>query len=205
MNSTVVRANGTSGDVVAVYMNLGTSPDGATSSTVYGIVSADNGKVEVDGVEYNEYVVDVNTEPYTVHTKDTLAEGKIVSFDPASDNVYAAGKVTDVGAAAGTTASASATIKGWVDKYNEDDKTITVRVGTDTSTITNNTATIFAVKSDADIYFVDQDNDKGVDGSIGAYDAINKKMNVIIITDANKDVTTIIFETSNEKDIADNT
>ncbi len=205
LNSTVVRANGTSGDVVAVYMNLGTSPDGATSSTVYGIVSADNGKVEVDGVEYNEYVVDVNTEPYTVHTKDTLAEGKIVSFDPASDNVYAAGKVTDVGAAAGTTASASATIKGWVDKYNEDDKTITVRVGTDTSTITNNTATIFAVKSDADIYFVDQDNDKGVDGSIGAYDAINKKMNVIIITDANKDVTTIIFETSNEKDIADNT
>jgi len=59
------------GKVVAVYIDLGAKPTGATSSTVYGIVSASNGTVKVDGTTYKQFIVDSNGEQYTVNISTT--------------------------------------------------------------------------------------------------------------------------------------
>jgi len=179
-------------DVVAVYMAMETDPTGATSSRVYGIVSGDNGTVAVDGNEYTYYTVGVNEEEYKVYTNDSFKKGDIVTFEPADDDVYGANKVEKV--ADNGSLAASKAVAGYVHAYSKEDGTLTF--STD-----KNTTSVLAINDDADIYYVDQDKDEGTTGSIGKYDSINQKKNVIVILDANQDIDVIIFETSSEADI----
>ncbi|WP_270479207.1 hypothetical protein, partial [Butyricicoccus sp. AF18-9LB] len=73
--------------VVAAYATLTTKPSGASSDTVYGIVSKENGTTKVDDTTYTSYTVDVdtNTQKTVLIEGDdsTLKEGYLVSFDEA--------------------------------------------------------------------------------------------------------------------------
>ena len=187
-------------EIVAVYANLGFKPSGATTTTVYGIVSAYNGTVKVDGTAYRSYVVDANDEQHVVYTTvlEGNAKGTLVELDLTNDNVYTSTElkvVSDKG--------------GYVAKYSERDNTVTVGAKTvlnkdgKTYKIEGDTE-VFAIGSDTKVYFVDQNDDKGVVSTISEFDPISNTKNIIVI-DENDDKTAdvVIFEVSNKKDIND--
>lgn len=206
--------------VVAAVIDLTQNPVGSASTRVYGIVTAYNGFVKVDNDEKASYNVSVNGEDYTVYltSGNDLKSGDIVSFEPANDNIYAnaAGDGTDgVNQVTKIAAGANTTV-GWVDEYDETDGTLAVfnglRVaatnpdgspasyeGTDSFT--------YAVNKDTKFYFVDQNDDKGVEAaSVTEFDAIKGKKNVIVVwrnevATGTKFADVVIFETTNEKDI----
>ena len=187
-------------EIVAVYANLGFKPAGATTTTVYGIVSAYNGTVKVDGTAYRSYVVDANDEQHVVYTTvlEGNAKGTLVELDLTNDNVYTSTElkvVSDKG--------------GYVAKYSERDNTVTVGAKTvlnkDGKTYKiEGDAEVFAIGSDTKVYFVDQNDDKGVVSTISEFDPISNTKNIIVI-DENDDKTAdvVIFEVSNKKDIND--
>ena len=88
------------GKVVAAYVTLASKPSGASSDTVYGIVSSANGTVKVGDDTYTSWTVQVDdnrSNDKTIlmdSTSSYLDEGYLVSFDVASDNVYSQSDVT---------------------------------------------------------------------------------------------------------------
>ncbi len=191
----------TDNEVVAVYADLGEKPAGATTTTVYGIVSKDNGNVKVDGTAYGKFTVDVNDEQHTVYTNETLAEGDLVELDLTSDNIYTSSELKVVDDAFVTAESG---VVGYVTKYSERDNTVTVN-----DTVTKNgdeyeatgTSTVYAIDKDTKVYYVDKDGKKGVVGSIAEFDVLKGTKNIIVFAASDKTADVILFETSNEKDI----
>jgi len=189
-------------EVVAVYVDLGKKPAGATTTTVYGIISAYNGSVKVNGDAYKSYTVDVNDEQHTVYSNVSgLAKGKIVELDLTSDNIYTRDELKLVSA---LTPDAI----GYVSKYSDRDSTVTVGTTVSAETVNGSTTykvtgdtTVFAIDGNTKIYYVDQDNDKGVISSISEFDAISGTKNIIVFADDDNVAETIIFEVSNEVDI----
>ena len=211
---TVVEKNG---DVVAVFMALGGKPSGATSTTVYGIVSAYKGTEKVDGTVYNSFTVDVNDEQYQVYCKNEVlaasgdTEGTLVQMEVTADNIYSASELKTVDDDF-LTAKGDLAAKGYVTKYSEKDGTITVVDKLKEVTDTNGnktfevaddaTTTVYAFDKDTEFYYVDKDDNKGVMGSVSEFDTIEGKMNVIVILDSDKvTATQVIFETSTKADI----
>ena len=88
------------GKVVAAYVTLASKPSGASSDTVYGIVSSANGTVKVGDDTYTSWTVQIdgdraNDKTVLIEgTSSYLDEGYLVSFDVASDNVYSQSDVT---------------------------------------------------------------------------------------------------------------
>ena len=189
-------------EVVAVYVDLGKKPAGATTTTVYGIISAYNGSVKVNGDAYKSYTVDVNDEQHTVYSNVSgLAKGKIVELDLTSDNIYTRDELKLV-------SPQTPDAIGYVSKYSDRDSTVTVGTTVTAETVNGSTTykvtgdtTVFAIDGNTKIYYVDQDNDKGVISSISEFDAISGTKNIIVFADDDNVAETIIFEVSNEVDI----
>ncbi len=196
------------GKVVAVFVDNGEKPSGATSSTVYGIVSANNGTVKVDGKTYKQFIVDSNDEQYTINISTenvALAKGQIVSFEPTSDNTYGKDAVKAV-------ETGKQLFGAYVDSYGKDDAIITVftqitKVLDDDKTVIGyegdkTTQKTYAVKSDVDVYYVDVDSDKGMDsGSITKFDTTEGYANIILVLNSSNEVEVMIVETSGEESI----
>ncbi len=196
-------------EAVAVYLDLGFRPGGATNSRVYGIISGYEGRLNNEDGVYYRYTVDVNDEQYTIDWKSgtRVATGSIVSFEPTNDNMYATGDVANI--SAGTySIDGDTAVVGFVEKYSSKDNTITIVTSVDPVTDGNgnvvrydaDTATraIYAIDDKANIYFVDRDEKVGTSGSISKYDVITGTKNVILMVNGTGDVTNIIFETSNK-------
>lgn len=188
------------GKVVAAFVNYAgdKTPPGATSSTVYGIISNVGGRVK----DYFTYTVKSNGETYTVNSKDgsnILKKGMLVSFAQTSDDNYAAGEVTPI------TAGANAKVVYTKEADGNDALTffgaVTQKdgryVGVDQATL--------AMDDDVAIVYVDTKNDDSVaEGSIGAFDEVTGYANAVILTEQQNGVNVIIavfVETSNEEDI----
>ena len=214
-----------SGDsVVAAFVDLKDTPNGATKNTVYGIVSAVNGTIKSGDTEYNSYTVSVAGEDMTVNietsadgTDDSLEKGKIYKFDPTTDDKYAdSTKFTAV-------ADVDGYEIGYTKSYNASDKLLTIwssvkgvdkdgndatgddivrYVGDDEST--NNTM-IF--DDDTTVYYVDTKADVSFDeGTVpSAFDPMADRKNVIVIGAKDKDgvfvIDTLIVEVGGEKGI----
>ena len=206
--------------VVAAVIDLTQNPVGSASTRVFGIVTDYNGFVKVDNDEKASYTVSVNGVDYTVYltSGNDLKAGDIVSFEPANDNIYAnaAGNGTDGVNQVTKIAAGANTMVGWVDEYDETDGTLAVFNGRDVaSTNPDGSAAsykgtgsfTYAVNDDTKFYFVDQDNDEGVEAAtITEFDAIKGNKNIIVIwrndvASGTKFADVVIFEVTNEKDI----
>ena len=174
--------------VEAAYVELGAKPSGATSDTVYGIVTAANGTVKVGDEYKSEYKVANDKNEYTVYmqTSSTVAKGDIVSFDLASDNIYSNSDVTVY----------NATDAKYIDELDKDN----VLSYYDSIGGTLETK---ALDDDAQIVYVNQDGDKaGDDIGVGEYDSIDKYANAVVVLDSNgTKIVAIIVESSGECNI----
>ena len=193
------------GRVVAIYMDLTGTPTGATSTTVYGIVTAYNGKVKIDGTEYHEYVAASNDDTYTLYFTDAnnttadLEAGDLISFDPSSDNTYGAAELP-------TKITASNSTGVYVKEYSEADGTLTyfttVESSDDGYTGDVDTQKTLALDEDCAIVYVDADGDAAGDEiGINSFDSVTGEMNAAIVTDT-KDgdqvIVAIFVETSGD-------
>ena len=204
-NSGATVAYDKDGKVVAAFVNYaqGKNPAGATDNTIYGIISAANGRVK----DYYSYTVKSNGEEYVVNSKDgsnVLKKGMLVSFEEARDNNYAAGEVKPVVAGTGVAAI-------WVKEADKKDA-LTYYTGV------NNTSNGYvgygmktlAMDDDVVIIGVDVDaDDSTAEADIMEFDSVTGYANAVIVTEKQgnpqKDVIVAVFvETSNEENILAN-
>ena len=208
------------GMVVAVFVGNEAAISTSTSDAVIGIVSASNGIVEFDDVEYNQYVVTSNGDSYTVNiedgaSNDTLAKGDVVAFAPSSDNLYSDNTGFVVLSAAAAYTDQAKTIDGtsytastvYVKSYDESEGLLTYYTGKGTAdgdgAYTNPTGiTTKAVADDVTIVYVNVDGDTAGDEiGVSAFDAMTGYANVIILVDTDGVISHMVVETSNEGDV----
>ena len=149
--------------VIAAYAQLDSKPSGATTDTVYGIVSSENGTVSQDGDTYTSYTVQVddnreNDRTILIAGDDTsLKEGYLVGFDVSSDDVYSASDITIYLKNENTDIKKPSTMAA-VKEYDEDGQIISYWDKTDDIGVDNKLVTK-AVDDDVQIIFVDTDED----------------------------------------------
>ena len=181
--------------VVAAYATLTTKPSGASSDTVYGIVSKENGTTKVDDTTYTSYTVDVdtNTQKTVLIEGDdsTLKEGYLVSFDEASDKVYSASDITIYLKNENTDYHKPSTMAA-IDEYDEKGQIVsywdkTNDIGDKAKLITK------AVDDDVKIIYVSAEDDKAADNN-GAieYDGVKKLKNAYIVFEDNNSTKNVV-------------
>lgn len=214
------------GKVVAASMNTHSGVHGAGSNRVYGIVSAFNGTVKIDGTKYRQYVISVNGEEYTVNWRENdamtggtakIAKGNIVTFEPTSDNFYEeSDSFIKLTAASGTVAIRSDALTAeavYVKEYVAADGIITFHENVtptpahgSTTYPGNGTTYTYAVDDDVKMYYVDTDNDVAAEGgSVLTLNTMTGKKTAILVyetdTYGNKNVVAIIAEQSGSKGV----
>ena len=193
------------GKVEAAVVELSSKPSGATSDTVYGIVSKDNGTVKVGDDYQKSYLVSNNEGDYKVYmgaSSTKLKKGDIVYFDKASDDTYSDNDVKKLGTDDTTNFLAAYA------KELDSDKVLsyytTVTPETDGTHKGSGSPVNIALENDAKIVYVDQDNDKaGDDIGVNEFDKITGYKNIVVVKNSSGKIDAIIVETSNECDIND--
>ena len=215
------------GKVVAAFINLQASVGVSTADTVFGMVTATNGTVEIDDVYYNQYIVwageeitvNIDTDGSDGNGADsTLAKGSIYGFVVNSDNKYddstgfklvskadlAKSDVSSLDGFTETKASADAVA---VKNYDESEQLLTyytTRTGDSTSPVDTSVVVTKAVADDVKIIYVDVDGNKaGDDIGVGAYDAVNNYFNALIFINDDGVISHIVVETSGEGNVYD--
>ena len=196
--------------VVAVFADLSKNAPGATDSTVYGIVTGYAGTTKQDGTSYYEYTVKNNEEEFTLlfTAKQADFTGKLVSFEPVSDNVYSA---EDILVFAKPFTDGNYDLADvYVKELNEGDKTLTffdkinkVENSFEGDEYSQRTC---ALDDDCTIVYVNaEDGDLGRDIGVNGFDSVTgyKNAGIVTSTDArgNKVIVAIFVETSNKTNI----
>ena len=188
--------------VVAAYIDSDNTPSGASSDTVYGIVSAAKGAVKIDDTYYTEFAVDTfdkdgnaeaNKKVLIESTNSKLKKGNLVSFDVASNDIYQDGDITVYtdSYSNGTVTAAAA----WVKDYDAKGEILTTWNG-----VTQNgdvfegnkkngsdDVTVTAFDDDAVIAFVSVNDEKGTtDNGVPAFDGVKGYKNVLVVKDGSK-------------------
>lgn len=203
------------GEVVALYLeDQGGRPSGAASEIIYGIVSAYNGEVKVDGVAYRYVTVQSGSETYKAYIDKSVSPavvGDIVEMDITSDDIYNSNDFAVINNYSWISNSRNHAVAGYVKSYNEKDGTVTVGKsyesnGDGTFKVSGEALNTFAITRDTVIYYVDRDSNVAMESAnLSAMDAITAKMNIIVIVDEDArngdEAAVIIFEISNEADI----
>ena len=194
------------GKVVAAYIDSDKTPSGASSDTVYGIVSKAKGSVKVDDTYYTEYAVDTFDKTGASETGKkiliegtdaTLSKGDLVSFDVASNDIYTDSDIhvyTDGKMDGKNNTNVKAT---WVKEYDAKGEILT----TWNSIVKNSSGsfegkkkadgtddiTVAAFDDDAVIAFVSVDDEKATtDNGVPAFDGVKGYKNVLVVTDGTK-------------------
>ena len=204
------------GKVVAAFAALGSRPNGAAGDTKYGIVTTDGTTTTKDGDPYTMYTVWTGEET-TVYVdgdqKDAsgvaLAKGKLVSFDPAADQTYTqdSNGTKDFTILDGTTNG----VKIAVTDYSESDKTITFANGLQVqgNAYVEISKTTKALDDDAQIVYIDADNNKAGDSGVGIteFDGTTGYANALVVYDgnnANNKIVAVIVNTNSDTDVMGN-
>ena len=196
--------------VVAVFADLSKNAPGATDSTVYGIVTGYAGTTKQDGTSYYEYTVKNNEEEFTLlfTAKQADFTGKLVSFEPVSDNVYSADDILIFAKPFADDNYDLADV--YVKELNEGDKTLTffdkinkVENSFEGDEYSQRTC---ALDDDCTIVYVNaEDGDLGRDIGVNGFDSVTgyKNAGIVTSTDArgNKVIVAIFVETSNKTNI----
>ena len=177
--------------VVAAYVKLDKKPSGASSDTVYGIVSSENGTVKNGDDTYTSFTVDDGTDaPKTVLIEgagiETLKKGDLVAFDLASDNVYATSDIKIYARYASNTlslnvANASNAFKGFAGEYEA--ASILIYYDTQDNLLHKTTPHTVAVDDDVKVIYVDADDNKTVAETDVVHDGISNKANFVAVYD----------------------
>ena len=184
--------------VVAAFVTLSGTPSGASSDTVYGIISKANGTVKIDDTYYTEFAVDTFDKTGASEsgkklliegTSSKLSKGNLVSFDVASNDIYQDGDITVYtdGYSNGTV-TANAT---WVKEYDAKGEILTtwdsiVKNGS-TFEGKDGATTVTAFDDDAVIAFVSVDDEKATtDNGVPAFDGVKGYKNVLVVKDGSK-------------------
>ena len=189
------------GKVVAAFVTLDSKPSGSTSTTLYGIVSKENGTTKIDDTTYTSYTVDVDASTQKTvliegDSDKTLKEGYLVSFDESSDSVYSANDITiylknsdnDLKKPNTMAAIYEYDTKGEIVSYwdKKDD------IG-DKAKLTTK-----ALDKDVKIIYVDSEDDQAAeDNGAIEYDAVKNAKNAYIVfedNDATKNVVAIFVD-----------
>lgn len=195
------------GYVGAAVWNAGSvSIPEETGGQVYGIVSSYNGTVKIDDDTYKQYVVDMNSETYTLnvpHNSDKLYTGALVSFEAVSDDRYVDGDITVYDGSAFDSTHGLAT---WMKEYSASDKIITHYSNlsyTDSAYYTGSDLKAYALDKDCAIVYVDIDEKRaGNEIGISQFDTVTGYRNVLLVKNESTDQVAAIFvETSGECDI----
>ena len=196
--------------VVAVFADLSKNTPGATDSPVYGIVTGYNGITRQDGTSYYEYTVKNNEEAFTLlfTAKQADFTGKLVSFEPVSDNVYSA---EDILVFAKPFADDNYDLADvYVKELNEGDKTLTFFGKVDKVENSfegdEDSQSTYALDDDCTIVYVNaEDEELGRDIGVNAFDSVTGYKNAAIVTSTdtkgNKVIVAIFVETSNKVNI----
>ena len=177
--------------VVAAYVKLDKKPSGASSDTVYGIVSSENGTVKNGDDTYTSFTIDDGTDaPKTVLIEgagiETLKKGDLVAFDLASDNVYATSDIKIYARYASNTlslnvANASNAFKGFAGEYEA--ASILTYYDTQDNLLHKTTPHTVAVDDDVKVIYVDADDNKTVAETDVVHDGISNKANFVAVYD----------------------
>ena len=197
--------------VVAVFADLDKNAPGATDSTVYGIVTGYAGTTKQDGTSYYEYTVKNNEEEFTLlfTAKQEKFTGKLVSFEPVSDNVYSADDILIFAKPFADDNYDLADV--YVKELNEGDKTLTFfgetkKVDKDSYEGVEDSQSTYALDDDCTIVYVNaEDEELGRDIGVNGFDSVTgyKNAGIVTSTDArgNKVIVAIFVETSNKTNI----
>ena len=188
------------GKVVAAYVTLSSKPSGASSDTVYGIVSSANGIVKDGDDTYTSWTVQLdgdraNDKTVLIEGESAyLDEGYLVSFDVATDNIYSQSDITIY--LKNTDAATSESYPAAVDEYDVNAQIITYwttqdEIGKDNSA---NKQTV-AVDKDVKVVYVSAEDDEA-SAATGSYEydgVKNTKNALIVFEDSQKDKVVAIF------------
>ena len=185
------------GKVVAAYVTLASKPSGASSDTVYGIVSSANGTVKVGDDTYTSWTVQVDdnrSNDKTIlmdGTSSYLDEGYLVSFDVASDNVYSQSDVTIYLKNANTDLQKPSTMAA-IYEYDAKGEIVSYwdtlrKIGNKDELITK------ALDKDVKIIYVNTEDDLAAENT-GAieYDAVKNTKNAYIVFEDNNATKNIV-------------
>ena len=197
--------------VVAVFADLSKNAPGATDNTVYGIVTGYAGTTKRDGTSYYEYTAKNNEEEFTLlfTAKQDKFTGKLISFEPVSDNIY---ETKDITVFTKTFEDDNYDLDiVYVKELNESDKTLTffgatTKVDEDSYEGDEDTQQTYALDDDCPIVYVNADDgDLGRDIGVNGFDSVTNYKNAAIVTTTdtkgNKVIVAIFVETSNKQDI----
>ena len=184
-------------EILAIAVNMDEAPGAATDETVYGIVSAHNGKVKVNGDVYACYTIENDTGKFTVYQDggDGIAKGDIVKFDATANDIVEITKVTNDKLA--------------VTKYNSADGIITaagaLTEDDDGKWIVSGSTTTYVLDKDCVIVYVNaEDNCAGDEIGINKYDKTEGNYNMMVVKSEVKEegayyvAEVIVIETSGE-------
>ena len=196
------------GKVVAAFAALGSRPNGAAGDTKYGIITTDGTTTTKDGDPYTMYTIWTGEETvvYVDGDQNGLAKGKLVSFDPSADQTYTQDSTgtKDFTILDGTTNG----VKIAVTDYSESDKTITFANGlkVEGNAYVETAKTTKALDDDAQIVYIDADNNKAGDSGVGIteFDGTTGYANALIVYDggvATNKIVAVIVNTNSDVDV----
>ncbi|WP_158574702.1 S-layer homology domain-containing protein [Butyricicoccus sp. AM05-1] len=198
------------GKVVAAFANMTARPNGAAGDTKYGIITTDGTTTTKDGDPYTMYTIWTGEETvvYVDGDQNGLAKGKLVSFDPSADQTYTQ---DSNGTKDFTILDGSAIGKGVkiaVTDYSESDKTITFANGlkVEGNAYVEISKTTKALDDDAQIVYIDADNNKAGDSGVGIteFDGTTGYANALIVYDGNNasnKIVAVIVNTNSDVDV----
>lgn len=215
----VVASYEKDGKVVAVVVNDGKTPKGASDDTVYAIISSYNYKEK----DYWVYTAQANGEEYTLKVKTSPlgkaankakdAEGMLVKFNPTADDIYTydVSGTKDVIILAGEGSVVEGTDVwhiGYVKESSASDRTVTFWKAAKPDGTNHqfnpdkkDNATTYAIDKDAQIVYIDLDAKKSeAEGTISAYTGIEGEyQNAGYVLDDDKVIQALFIETSGKK------
>lgn len=173
--------------IAAAYVELAKKPSGASSDTVYGIVSSENGTVKNGDDTYTSFTVDDGTDtPKTVLIEGagdtTLKKGDLVAFDLASDNVYATSDIKIYARYDSDSLTlTNHAFKGFAGEYEA--ASILTYYDTKDNLLHKTTPHTVAVDDDVKVIYVDADDNKTVAETDVVHDGISDKANFVAVYD----------------------
>ena len=184
------------GKVVAAFVTLDSKPSGSTSTTLYGIVSKENGTTKIDDTTYTSYTVDVDASTQKTvliegDSDTTLKEGYLVSFDESSDSVYSANDITIYLKNENTDLKKPNTMAAI---YEYDTKGEIVSYWDKLADIGQKAKlTTKALDKDVKIIYVDSEDDQAAeDNGAIEYDAVKNTKNAYIVFEDNNDTKNVV-------------
>lgn len=197
----VYYVKNSSGRITAAFVDLQGVPSGATTSTLYGMIIADNGVVAIDEDEYRQFVVWTGEE-ITINLDDadtTLKAGDYVVFDESTTATYSEDDVKALETVSGTRTVTNVAVK----EYSSSDAILSyyTKVTLSGSVYEGAEADLktAAMDDDAVIIYVDRDG-KAAGDEIGVnpFDTSTGYANVKMVTDKDGVIIALLVETSGE-------